>query len=79
MKPIKWPDAATTNDDQFNVLRCYVEPLMQRNHVVDPITGLTPIEKRNAFIADLTAKGIPFEADDNFVTLAVRVETVGDQ
>lgn len=76
MKPIKWPGAATTNDDQLNVLRCYVEPLTQRNHVVDPITGLTPIEQRNAFIAHLTAKGIPFEADVNFVTLAVRV---GDQ
>ena len=59
--------------DQVSVLNLYVDKLTQRNHVVDPVTGLTPIEQRNAFIADLTARRVPFRADVNFVTLAVTV------
>lgn len=56
---LKWPASppSLVPLNESGVLNFYVDTLTQRNHVIDPVTGQTPIEQRNTFIADLKARG----------------------
>lgn len=75
MKPIKWPSSPASVTEQ-DVLRLYVDTLSKRNHIVNPLTGLTPIQQREAFMQSLSEQGIPFAAkppEQDFARLSVTV------
>ena len=77
MKPIKWPLLAAVTDKEG--VKFYVDALSRRNYVVDPVTGLSPVQQREAFMKLLLDRGVPFKAlppDQDYVRLSVTI--VGD-
>jgi hypothetical protein len=76
-KPIKWPSSPSAEPlTEKAVLKLYVDTLSKRNHIANPLTGLTPIQQREVFMQSLSEQGIPFAAkppEQDFARLSVTV------